>query len=431
MALPTTNLLARFIATTGTTVVGGRVTVWADQTANALDAAKGTNGPWLATDYLGRTVVRFDNQANNGAASMAFGAAHTFATRNLAIFIVGAGWGGDLIRSGGSIAANLRVLNSGGVAGNPLFYYSISNLSTLKPRGNLALVGFVDGAGASVIYTNIEDSGNLGTVVSSTGTGITLAGGLDAYEILVYEGAVSTQDVADIKSYAAATYALRTSAYPKNIVFEGDSITAGLNNTTAGSQFNMTGYPALALMRSGAEAWKWLNLAVSGSVMAGLTARAAMVDNRFDATCARNVVLGLIGRNDATTDTAATIYSNIVAYVQARVAAGFEVWWGTAIASSSALQPTLDALNAKLRGSALGGSGPGLIADAGAARIIDFASLPQFDATAHITLANYQPDQTHPTPAGAKIMADLVAPFLVTPATGNARALSGLSGLAR
>jgi hypothetical protein len=148
------------------------------------------------------------------------------------------------------------------------------------------------------------------------------------------------------------------------------------------------------------------SMAQSGAQISNMVARAATTDS-FIISGARNVLSILIGRNDATSQTGLQIYTALIPYVQSRITAGYEVWVCTTIATSGAIDAQLVDFNARLLGASAGGIGNGIIVDAGANRVIDFRQIPELATPAAAANATfYQGDSTHPTPAGALLMAD-------------------------
>lgn len=410
LTLPTTGLFARFIAGVGETVSGGLVTNWADQSGNGWDATpSGANGPYSTTDFRGRRIVRLDSLAATG---LNFAAAHSFSARNTSVFVVGRHYP----PSGPSAHNIVGLLNyAGGSAhirwvGSPSTFFGVGQFPSIKNHMNPAMLGLVTSGTATTGYTQYQNFAGAGPVTNDTdcagasigyftGSGVTYA---DLYEIVVYEGTPSGADVAAITAYFTNVYRLRSTDYTKSLVFEGDSITAG----AAVVQFQ--GYPFQSLRR-GAEDWRMSDTAVSGSQIADLVTRAAVIDSVFESSYTRNVLAVMIGRNDLGALTAQQMYDALVPYVQARVAAGWEVWVGTIIATNSVpLQAIADSYNAKLRGT----DGPGIIAAAGATRIVDYGALPEFATVAAASSLVYYQDGTHPTAAGATLLADLVAPMV-------------------
>jgi lysophospholipase L1-like esterase len=407
--LPATNLFARFIAGQGITTSGGRVSQWNDQAAtNHATEAVTANQPYDTTDYLGRPIVRFAGSSNTG---LAFAAAHSFNAQNIAVFMAAR-------LHGGSNQALFGLLNYAGnqphlrLTGTPVNFSIMARSTNFRPRLNPALWGGVAGA-STTGYTNYESITGLAAVTADTDcAGATIgrfnAGsylGADVYEVAVYEGALTAQQITDIRRYFNAKYTLRSTNYTKNIVFEGDSITAGSGLAQGQS------YP-FQVLRAGCEDWRICNLSLSGSTVATMTTRANSnaTDPFIESGYARNVLVVLIGRNDVTAvDNSATIYTNLVSYVQARVTAGWEVWVGTCIASGSTIQGTINNFNDRIRGVI----GNGIITDASASRVVDYGALPQFDtSTDSSNVTYYQGDNTHPTAAGAALLANTVAPYL-------------------
>lgn len=104
-----------------------------------------------------------------------------------------------------------------------------------------------------------------------------------------------------------------------SVVFEGDSITAGVLVT-----FDET-FPT-KLSRNTLSKWNVRNAAVSGSTTTTISDAARLAANTgFISNSAMAVLVLWIGTNDLslTTDSAATVMSRIVSYVNARKAEGF------------------------------------------------------------------------------------------------------------
>lgn len=406
LTLPTVNLFARFIAGVGETVSGGKTTVWADQSGNGWDATPvGANAPYHAVDYLGRPVVRLYGSEST---SLGFAAAHSFNARNLSVFMV--------LRNtypSGNVVFGLLNYATGrehmGWSSSPNTFSVTNRDTTIKAHTNPMMMGVVSGAAAVAGYSQYQSTTGLAVATADTDcAGATIGqfagsavSNIELYEAVVYEGAV---DVAAVTAYLQNKYKLRSTDYRKNVVCEGDSITQGFGQANAVSQ----PYP-LQVLRRGIEDWRTVNVGVSGSTVANMVSRGTAVDARYEAGFTRNVLMVLIGRNDAQTLTAQQIFDALVPYVQARVTAGWEVWVGTCIGTTNTTwQAILTAYNAKLRGT----DGPGIIVAAGATRVVDFAAISQLADSTAAANATYYQDGTHPTPVGAALMANLVAPLL-------------------
>lgn len=409
-SLPTTGLVSRLIAGTGLTVDGfNKVSAWADQSGAGNGAAQATaiNQPTAGTDSAGRPIVQFlveQTTANSDTMTVASGV--TFNAQAVSVFIAarihyGVNSNPFGLSNYAGTNAHLRFV-SGSANTAPQTLYANSRNSGLAADMHPTVLSVVSGA-TVVLGMGPDLISGLASVTADTdclGAQIGAYNGagfqsMDVYEVLVYNAALSTQDAAAARAYLAAKYATRTAPWTKSIVFEGDSITQGTG------PIQLRGYPSMVL-RSSTDDWRQTNIGASGLNLASMTARAAATDG-YKRANTRNVLMVQIGRNDAAVGgaTGQAMYNSLVTYVQARVAAGWEVWVGTAIASNGTLQPILDDYNTRIRA--------GIVA-AGANRVVDFAALPQFDATADASNTTYyQGDQTHPNAAGAQLLADLVA----------------------
>jgi lysophospholipase L1-like esterase len=421
---PSTNLLARFLANTGITSAGSptRISAWADQSGNGNNAsqATGANQPYVGSDLLGRPTVRFVGGAST---FMDLPGGTTALARAVSIWVVGR------LQTHGSqsyVSLNAYAGNAGGLrtvlstSAPPIIYAFGRSSVTVRPKFNPGFWAMISGASAAQVHSNLLAVTGL-TAVTADATPRTLVlgrshtagsyGSFEAYEILIYDAAQSDADRDAVKAYIAAAYPDLATSYTKQVVFEGDSISAG-----SGLPDTELSYPQ-QVYRTGLSDWRYSSQALSGATVATMTTRAASVDAQIEAGYSRNVLMVLIGRNDVTeADNSATVYSDLVTYVQARVTAGWEVWVGTCIATGSSLQGTIDALNAKIRGTPLGGTGNGIFADAGADRIVDYGAMPEFDTSADSSNTTYyQGDNTHPTAAGCTKMADVFATELAIP----------------
>lgn len=414
---PSANLFARYIADTGVTTASGRITQWNDQGPGGYHLTNGTsNGPTAATDWLSRPVVRFTQP--NG--DIIFNSSPNYDVRSKSAFLV---MRNNAVRAfGNGIELFGPTSNYGGLGGGgaPLRYrgttattYFLSTTavtgSTLPQTSSLDVVGFAPSASDTKLYTMLG-SETVAAITSDTSVDGWFVGGrsnglfipnAEIYEVLIYD--TQTPDVAGIREYVTAKYGVSATLPAKQIVCEGDSITQGVS--TGGT--STLSWP-FQLTRSSNDTWRVTNLAIAGSKVADLVTRAAGTDAYYSASHSRNVLMVLIGRNDVGLDTEANIYAALVSYVQARVAAGWEVWVGTCITTSGAAATQIVTLNGLIKGT----SGNGIVVDAGATQVVDFHALPEFDAGSSSDATYYAVDQTHTTPAGALKMADLVAPLL-------------------
>lgn len=413
--LPEIGLIARYIAGIGETVRGGRVTRLLDTSGNGYHAASASaaTSPLKAFDAGGKPVLRFQTTSST---PMFAGSSRLLSTRRVSAFVVArvpdhgtanqtlfglnTATGGDLmkfVRDSANLmslrCANQQTTPASVARSNPTLWGSIAGITPAAHSRTVADAQL----GASA--TNVSLSSALGW---SIGAWSTFGGACtaDIYEVMVYD--THNVDPAAIWRYAQAKYRLRSN-YRHAMHFEGDSISIG-----SGTAITLS-YP-FQLWRPELDHWRFSNTAESGSQVSTLTTRVADADAFVAAASGldRKVMMVLIGRNDCATGvgSGATCYTNLVTYVTDRVAAGWEVWVGTVIGTTTgSVMTEINDLNARIRGT----TGSGIIVDAGASRVVDFATIPQLaDATAAASTIYYQ-DGTHPTPAGYKLMADYLA----------------------
>lgn len=180
-----------------------------------------------------------------------------------------------------------------------------------------------------------------------------------------------------------------------NIVFEGDSLTAG-NGLTAQQT-----YPCQLSARNatdGRNGARWANLATTGNTIVDMLTQTATVDALYASDYSANYAVLLAGVNDiGGSDDAATIYANLATWISGRKAVGFT----TVILTLPPVADTtkINAVNALL-----------LAGKAGADLLVDMAGDARFQNVADTTY--YQGDQIHPTATGAQVLADLVRAVL-------------------
>jgi hypothetical protein len=135
--------------------------------------------------------------------------------------------------------------------------------------------------------------------------------------VVVYKGVLSAADVTTVWN------ALKTKwVSGRQIIFEGDSLIA--LGSTDGSE---TSTP-LAIVSGTVQSGLIRNFAVGGSDVAAMAARSAAVDAVTSVSGKVSLEVVRIGSNDITTTAAATVYSDLVDYVEARRSAGCQkfVW---------------------------------------------------------------------------------------------------------
>jgi lysophospholipase L1-like esterase len=189
---------------------------------------------------------------------------------------------------------------------------------------------------------------------------------------------------------------LATITRNKNIVFEGDSLTFGSGATYS--------YPQ-QLMRKVTATCAGTNVATSGHTIDTMTAEGAAVDALRSSGHRQNVLCFYGGTNNlAGAETATTVYNKIVAYCQARRAAGWRVIVCTMLPASATgyaadYYAKRNAVNASIRASwSTFADG---VADIGANATIG-------PDGAELNTTYYAADRVHMVDAGYAIMADIV-----------------------
>jgi lysophospholipase L1-like esterase len=413
--LPTvgTAPAVRLMASSGVTLTSARVSAIADQTANARDAIQATalNQPVLVTDGYGRPVIRFSGPHHMKISGT------TLDVRGHSVFAV---FANHVLRAATTLGLGYGTgssLNVGDIYDQAGATPGINLPGTLVTQGRWSctpmIVGASCGNSSYKAWGNNFDAASYsppGLFGSATGLRLGASGNggdsgcgeFDLHELIVYPAALSQADSQVIVDYLRAKYAI--GAPTKALVCEGDSITDGFG------QGDVNNWP-MQVARTGLPAsWRVVNRAVAGSTMASMTSRASGTDSLRDSSLTTNVLHVLIGRNDLGTTAPTTEYANLKAYTSARAAAGWEVWVGTVVTGNtpSANDVTFNGL---LRGSAGGGSGPGIVADsAGVARLVDYAAIAGLAGASQPSW--WQSDKVHPSALGAGQMADLVFPLL-------------------
>lgn len=201
-------------------------------------------------------------------------------------------------------------------------------VQTFRHNGTTATIRFND------LGKSVSTSGNLGlsgalTIGSLSNNTFYLHG--DVAEIIVYNSALTNEQLDQIDSYLLMKYGIAT--YPL-FIFDGDSITIG-NGSTGGQT-----YPYQAQTQLGTVG-TYQNIGVSGQTVVQMSSDAAtQVDPVYSSTRTSNILSLLGGTNDLYFGAnGLTTYNNIVAYSQARRLAGFKVIVNTILPRSNSGTP--------------------------------------------------------------------------------------------
>ena len=275
-----------------------------------------------------------------------------------------------------------------------------SNASSTYPflRNNIGLNGVWGSVGSPITGLGTTDltPGYLG---GNAGLGIYRFDG-DVYEVAVWDRRLTAQEIADVEAYYADLYDVSAYSRQPNIVFDGDSITAG-DGVYVGTQ----AYPGLILMELGTN-YGGANLAQGGTRFGyynqnGITARAPNSVDRWVAE--DNVLVIFAGTNNlANNDGATATLAAFNDYIAKRRAAG----WRRIVAVTTIWRDTVAvetgrvAYNQGIRDGAL--TGHYIVADA--------AAHTAFDATPDATKFL---DGVHPTTDGHIILKQVIKPAIL------------------
>ena len=160
------------------------------------------------------------------------------------------------------------------------------------------------------------------TTLSGADIGIDTYGGTNEYpfsgliyRILVYKAAHSAATMQEVVAALAAEHAVQQ-AYHKQIVFRGDSLTAGQSADPIGN------YSFQVLAKR--PEWRIFNMGVGGQMLSAMITRDTTgVDPLYDASLDENVIGILAGTNDIGGDgiTGAQCFARLQTWCQARKAA--------------------------------------------------------------------------------------------------------------
>lgn len=417
------------------------------------DLTPSSPGPLQITDAAGKKAWRFRGAgfldlpttfvtASTRAQAIFYVMRAHNATNNLTLFghglqadgVTDANTNGAFFRSFGAAntLAKLRATNAAATLDDQAMFAGASNMHLVGVAGRQTATGgtrFVIGGtsrnGAQPYYhatlAGNMQGGRIGGYRKGAGTN----NKFDLYYAVCFNQELSDAQVDAVRDYLNAFFGLPT-AWAKNLVFDADSIHAGFGNTSGESPPMYLCEPGRNLIPADVRVANFAvpgaTVGVNGSENGGnnLVARRDVAGGWPSLLIAGgpsvNILLGNIGRNDvATADTAATIYGNILAYLNAAstgvTARGFSHFWSTPIATGYAPdQAKLETLRDYLRGT----TGSGIVADAGSQGLVELALIEdagaqRFNTGAQATNSAYYNEQsgigTHPSALGARVIA--------------------------
>jgi lysophospholipase L1-like esterase len=203
----------------------------------------------------------------------------------------------------------------------------------------------VENLGSTRLSTYHITSGTVFNYRSDRRSGFQFQGDLQA--VLLYDRALTDTEATRVMGYLEHRYRLHFGRPTENLVFDGDSLTAG---GMGGAQPN--GYVDLVL-RDDPRTFQMHNLGVQGEEIASMTAAAhARVDPLYDTRVRRNVVVIWGGTNDLSNGRSVTeVYHDLVSYCRGRRARGYNVVVLTLLprGKDKRFEAEREELNAKIR----------------------------------------------------------------------------------
>jgi lysophospholipase L1-like esterase len=382
-------------ARTATQATATNQFAWIASGLNGLPVLRGTNDYLVTTSFLGAGW--------NTACTIFVVCSHADTSLDVVLnsnSVAGLYMGADTIPT--AYSGGLSILRQRSIIG--LNTPAASHVQTFRYDGSTRTYK-VNGVGRSVAATgNMNLSGSLYVGALNNG-GFTWAG--DIAEVIVYQAALTDLQVLDVEAYLYSRYGLADQNTPQ-VIFDGDSITAGQGATTS--------YPTRTM--TGISETSWRNIGVSGQSLTNMNSdRNDQVE-----TAVRNgttdVVAVFGGTNDMEAGAdAATTLSRMQTYHAGVRAAGYKTVAFTVLPRSAASTPAnFNTIRATLNTSIRANTGGwyDALADVGGNLLIG----EDGDSD---NLTYYNGDKVHPNDTGAQIVADIasVAIASLLPATGN------------
>lgn len=255
--------------------------------------------------------------------------------------------------------------------------------------------------GARTSGRSFSSTGNLGLAGALTIGQLSTGGSTwdgQILEMLIYQRALSDSEDTQVNTYLNNKYNF-LSPFSKQVLFVGNSLTAGFNLSSPATQ----AYPAQTDVLLGQSQWGYTNLGVTGITTPQLINSApGGVDAFFDYRCTKNIAALWEVTNDLSINqNESTAYSNYVTWCQGRQTAGFKVVSFTvlprSVASSySGFEADRQAINTSIRTNWATFSD--VLCDVGADSNIGVPG-------SQTNTTYYQGDQIHLNPTGAGVVA--------------------------
>ena len=359
------------------TEAAGRVVSASDLTglAGLSEGAPGI-GPEVMTDAAGRRFWRF-----SGAEYLDIAGSLVTDTRDVSVFMVGRvprlpsatlrflsfgnrNQGTEANTLNGPLEARV-VSNSAGhlQSFSKLAYSAASGAEHMVPGGQVQVMGAATSSSGIRLFLNERSvdvgapfsvtgviGGEIGRYAWSPGTSGSW-GQFDLYEMVIYAPGLDPVTAGQVNQALMAAHGV--APVTDQIVLEGDSIMQGVFDVTpALSAGAVLTEPGLNRLPAG---WRVTNKATSGARISTLVTRRDAANGWAEQALSggRNILIFEIGRNDWSTETAASQYANVVAYLNTAgtgvLQRGWEVRIMANIATGSAYAAQTEAFRALIR----------------------------------------------------------------------------------
>ena len=421
---PSANLLARYIAGTGVTSSGGKISQWNDQSGNNYHAtqAVSANQPFDFLDFDGLPIVGLPvkNGQNSPLAVSPFfnlPAGLNIQNRNCSIWIIASQYenninaatifslgatynGGPWIRASSAPFGSMDTIGGGGKTGTILLPLNKGLIGAVSGPSNVKIYNQTQSETLAVSTLNSSYSGGaIGRYAFSSSS----YGKAGIYEVLIYSGVQGPTEIDAVRAYAFSKYGIRNTPYTKRVIFRGDSKTDG-NGISDGLT-----YPRQCMNYLGETEWQAFEFGTSGNTFADAVSGNAFTDALYDSSLERCVLVFEYGTNDLSAtggfQTPSQVYASAVSYATARLAAGFEVY---VCCSPSSICNQVNGYNDYLRGVV----GNGIVIDVPGCKLIDQCADSRLATFTNQTYFNA--DQVHENNEGSRVKGQIVATSILT-----------------
>lgn len=325
------------------------VVTWYDESGNSNDATSTGNPPAFraANAMGGHQPVTFTSATlGNGSGFLSIPATVSLSRQAYTVYEA-LGIAGGLVDSlsffglgtSATTANNASILYDNAGAGHTRWLDSAFHVPATYNR-----VGVPTTAGLFSDGTTVTLRADGGQATASAASAVTLTGGFigksawtgapisdyESFALVIYGSAISGSDATSIETAFNTAFSVPDISTSRQVINDGDSITAGYINTDYMLNFVRVGIPSLD------NNPKVYDIAVSGALMCSIVSN-GRANGRYDAGLTTNIDHIFAGTNDISilpsggiVGGGTTIYNDcLLPYIQARIAQGYKVVVGT------------------------------------------------------------------------------------------------------